>query len=137
MLDERAEAIRALVEQWMNHARSELSVAHMSDDERISPEILAFHAQQAVEKAFKAILVRDQIEFPRTHVIAILINLCRSAGYEIPEAVGDAVVLTRYAVATRYPGQQEPVSREEAREAALLASQVLDWVEQQLDAQEE
>ena len=32
--------------------------------------------------------------------------------------------LTRYAVTTRYPGDEEPVSHEEAKEAATLAAQV-------------
>jgi HEPN domain-containing protein len=70
----------------------------MADDERILPEILAFHAQQAAEKAFKALLIHDQVEFPRTHVIALLVNLCGQAGYQVPEKLLDALVLTRYAV---------------------------------------
>jgi HEPN domain-containing protein len=34
--------------------------------------------------------------------------------------------------ATRYPGEEEPVTRQEAREAAELATRVLVWVETQL-----
>jgi predicted nucleotidyltransferase len=33
-------------------------------------EIVAFHCQQAVEKFLKALLVRRQIEFPKTHDIS-------------------------------------------------------------------
>ena len=55
---ERQEAIRLLVEEWMYHARSDLVVARLVDDEKISPEILTFHAQQAAEKALKALLVQ-------------------------------------------------------------------------------
>jgi HEPN domain-containing protein len=44
-----------------------------------------------------------------------------------------AITLTRYAVATRYPGEEEPVSRQEAREAAGLAARVLAWVEAQIE----
>ena len=32
-----------------------------------------------------------------------------------------------------YPSEDEPVSRQEAREAAQLAAQVLAWVEMQLE----
>jgi len=39
----------------------------------------------------------------------------------------DATSLTRYAVATRYPGEEDPVGRDEAREAATLAAQVFGW----------
>jgi HEPN domain-containing protein len=134
MQDNRAEAIKVLVAQWIGRARSDLILAQMADDERILPEILAFHAQQAAEKAFKALLIHDQIEFPRTHVIALLVNLCGQAGYQVPEKLLDALVLTRYAVATRYPSEEEPVTRDQAREAALTAANVLTWVETQIDA---
>jgi HEPN domain-containing protein len=105
----------------------------MTEDERIAAEILAFHAQQAVEKALKALLVQHQVEFPYTHAIGPLLNLCQAAGFEGTEALGDAAILTRYAVAASYPGEQDPVSRQEAREAASLATRVLTWVEAQLE----
>ena len=41
----------------------------------------------------------------------------------------EAVPLTRYAVTTRYPGEEDLVSRQEAREAAGLAARVLAWAE--------
>jgi HEPN domain-containing protein len=49
------------------------------------------------------------------------------------EALADAATLTRYAVATRYPGEEGPVSRQEAREAAGLAARVLAWVEVRIE----
>jgi HEPN domain-containing protein len=134
MQDNRAEAIKVLVVQWLSRARSDLTLAQMVDDQRILPEILAFHAQQAAEKAIKALLIHDQVEFPRTHVIALLLNLCELAGYQMPEKLLDALILTRYAVATRYPSEEDPVTREQAREAALTASNVLAWVETQIDS---
>jgi HEPN domain-containing protein len=133
MPNERQQAIRELVDEWMRHARSDLVLACMTENKRIAPEILAFHAQQAVEKALKALLVQHQIEFPYTHAIGPLLNLCRAAGFEGTEALGDTAILTRYAVATRYPGEEDPVSRQEAQEAADLATQVLTWVETQLE----
>lgn len=132
MQDDRTKAIHALVAQWLDLARSDLVLARMTEDERLLPEILAFHAQQAAEKALKALLIHDQIEFPRTHVIAVLLNLCGQAGHQIPEKLNEALVLTRYAVAARYPSEEEPVTRDEAREAALTATNVLTWVEAQI-----
>jgi len=133
MHDDRAEAIRTLVAQWLSWAQSDLILAQMTEDERLLPEILAFHAQQAAEKALKALLIHEQIEFPRTHVIAVLLNLCEQAGYKVPDNLLDALVLTLYAVATRYPSEEEPVTRDQAREAALTAATVLTWVEAQMD----
>jgi HEPN domain-containing protein len=134
MPGDRAEAIRTLVGQWLGWARSDLALAQMTDDQRILPEILAFHAQQAAEKAFKALLIHHQVEFPRTHVIALLLNLCERAGYQAPEKLLDALDLTHYAVAARYPSEEDPVTRDQAREAALTAANVLTWVEAQIDS---
>ena len=133
MPGEREEAIRELVAEWMRRARSDLVVARLTEDERIAPEILAFHAQQAADKALKALLVQRQVEFPHTHVIALLVNLCQRAGFQGTEALAEAVPLTRYAVTTRYPGEEELVSRQEAREAAELAARVLAWAEAQIE----
>lgn len=136
MLDEREEAIQELVAEWMRRARSDLTLAGMTENERIAPEILAFHAQQAAEKALKSLLIQRQVEFPRIHVIGVLLHLCQAAGYEGTEVLADTVTLTRYAVATRYPGEEEPVSRQEAREATELAARVLAWVEAQIEGDE-
>jgi HEPN domain-containing protein len=38
--------------------------------------------------------------------------------------------------AARYPGEEEPVTRQEAREAAELATRVLVWVETQLEKEQ-
>jgi HEPN domain-containing protein len=133
MPDERQEAIRELVVEWVRRARADLALARLTEDERIAPELLAFHAQQAAEKALKALLVQRQIEFPHTHAIGPLLNLCQAAGFEGVESLAGVASLTRYAVATRYPGEEEPVSRQEAREAAELAARALAWVERQIE----
>ena len=117
---DQEKAIGELVADWLGRARADLAVAQLTDDQRIAPEILAFHAQQAAEKALKALLVQRQVEFPHTHVIGLLLNLCRTAGYEDNETLTEAVGLTRYAVATRYPGAEEPVGRQEAGEGRRI-----------------
>ena len=82
MPDDQQQAIRELVEEWMRHADSDLTNAKMVDNEEIAPEIIAFHAQQAVEKALKALLIQRQIDFPRTHIIGVLLSLCSENGYQ-------------------------------------------------------
>lgn len=133
MPGERDEAIQELVAEWLRWARADLAVACMVEDDRIASEILVFHAQQAAEKAIKALLIQRQSEFPHTHVIGLLLNLCQAVGYEDIEDLTEAATLTRYAVATRYPGAEAMVSRQEAEEAAALAAKVLNWVEARLD----
>jgi HEPN domain-containing protein len=66
-----------------------------------------FDAQQAAEKALKAILVQRQVAFPKTHALADLLTLVAKAGIELPADVADATLLTPYAVEARYPGLWE------------------------------
>ncbi len=134
MPDERDEVIHKLVAEWLRWARADMTVATLTDDERIAPEIVAFHAQQAAEKVLKALLVQRQIDFPRTHSIGALLALCEEAGFVGARELADAGSLTRYAVASRYPGEEEPVSRQEAKEAATLAAQVFVWGFTQIQA---
>ena len=126
MSAEQDEAVHTLVADRLRWAQADMTVALLMDDERIAPEIVAFHAQQATEKVERCSVPR-QVDFPRTHSIGALLAMCEQAGYIDAQDLIDASSLTRYAVTTRYPGDEEPVSREEAREAATLAAQVFVW----------
>ena len=54
---------------------------------RATPDILledlCFDAQQAAEKAIKAVLVHRGIRFPKTHAIAELLSLAAENGVEV------------------------------------------------------
>ena len=54
---EHDEVVHNLVADWLRWARADMTVVSLTDDERIAPEIVAFHAQQAAEKVLKALLV--------------------------------------------------------------------------------
>jgi HEPN domain-containing protein len=110
-----------------------MTIARLVKNDKIAPEIIAFHAQQAVEKALKALLIQHQVKFPRTHIIGVLLVLCKESGYRIEENLEEAATLSRYAVASRYPGETESISRQEAKLAADLANQVLSWAESQIE----
>ena len=86
-------------------------------------ETLCFHAQQAVEKSLKALLISHSRSFPRTHNISILLDLTPSE-VEIPDFVKRSAILTDYSVESRYPGDFEPVSKEEYEEAINIAENV-------------
>ena len=92
-------------------------------------EDLCFEAEQAVEKAVKAVLRFRGIDFPRTHDIGELLALLDRSGQKIPQYFWKADSLTAYAVETRYPGPAEPVTRNEHRRAVALAEKVVKWAE--------
>jgi len=68
-------ARRELVLQWLDKAAADFDAAEQlcAQGDRFR-EIIAFLCQQAVEKYLKAFLVRHQIEFPKTHDIAKLLD---------------------------------------------------------------
>ncbi|GFP24321.1 hypothetical protein HKBW3S09_01788, partial [Candidatus Hakubella thermalkaliphila] len=90
-------------------------------------EDLCFDAQQCVEKSLKSLLVSLDVEFPWKHDIDVLFGLISKSGIKIPDDLKSAVILTRYAVHTRYPGLAEPVSEEDYQEALALAGKVFNW----------
>ena len=61
-----------------------------------------FHAQQAVEKALKALLCLRDIDFPRTHDLENLLALLSQVGASPDLSSADARALTPYAVSFRY-----------------------------------
>lgn len=115
--------------EWLNRAKSNLLQAQ-ARQEGVYLEDLCFNAQQAAEKAIKAVLIHLNVEYPYIHDLAALLTLVGRAGLGVPEAVKEAARLTRYAVTTRYPGVAEPVTEEENTQAVAIAREVLQWAEE-------
>ena len=120
--------------EWLNRAQSNLMLAQ-AQGENVYLEDLCFNTQQAVEKSIKALLIQHKIEFPYVHDIAELLTLLEQNGQEIPQHIKQAERLTRFAVATRYPGIAPLVTQEEYIEALNLAEEVVLWVEDLLSGQ--
>ena len=121
---------REIILNWLKRARSNLERAKMGKvTQGILYEDLCFDAQQAVEKSLKAILIKLNQPFPKTHSIGILLKLIEEAGVEIPENINQAKQLTAYAVDARYPGDYEPVKKEEYKEALKIAEDVFKWLD--------
>lgn len=112
-------------------AREDLASAEALDrEERVSDAPVGFHAQQAVEKALKAVIASRDEEFPFTHDIGLLMQLCQDAGFELPADLTEADRLTPYAAAIRYGlGDPGAVASQDALQWAALA---IEWADTQL-----
>ena len=95
-----------------------------------SYEGASFHAQQAVEKALKALLTRHQAEFQKTHDLRELLQLAEPAAPGVSAALAGVEVLIPHAVDTRYYLVNVP--REEAVGHVTMASAALDHVRSRL-----
>ena len=101
---------------WANRAEEDFELAR-SSLQRKKPFTASacFHAQQCAEKYMKALLISKGADFPKTHDLLMLSNLCSNAGIFLEINPKYLNTLTDYAVRTRYPGEEPTL--DEAREA--------------------
>jgi HEPN domain-containing protein len=113
----------------LNRARSNLERA-AARTPHCYLEDLCLDAQQAAEKAIKAVLLARRVKFPYVHDLDELLGLVRENGIEIPSTVGPAGLLSRYAFSTRYPGTAKAVTEQQHQEALAVAEAVVRWAEE-------
>ena len=72
-------------ELFLEKAASDLAAARLlAGDADQDDNVVGFHAQQAVEKALKAVVAVRSLEIPRSHDLGLLIRLLDSADHELP-----------------------------------------------------
>jgi HEPN domain-containing protein len=121
--DARLEDARA----WLARAELDLRAA---DLELGTPEAglwgdVAFHAQQAAEKALKAFLALHDEPFRKTHSIEEIGRACTAIDPGLGELVDAAAPLTEFAWKFRYPGDAGDPTREEAGRAVAVARKLV------------
>ena len=119
------EHVVAVAGEWMVKAENDLkNAANTLEMEEACPtDTVCFHAQQCTEKYLKAFLVSKGVDFPRSHDIETLVGLLPNE-IEVGLSPTEQRRLTTYATVTRYPGDYEPISLEEARQSVRLARRV-------------
>lgn len=124
------------VHQWLQYGDEDLSLAKhaLTLKSSVPYRLIAYHAQQCAEKHLKAFLVFRREDFPFTHNLARLVEIAEGLR-EWPERLRDAEELSPYAVTTRYPGEDEPVSEEEAQRAIAIAEQTRKIVREALSVE--
>jgi len=119
-------------QDWLARAKGDLAIARAPLPRGAFCEDLCFHAQQAAEKALKAVYRHYGWVFEYTHDLEELIAGLEGQGLAVPPEVKGAVALTGFAWESRYPGLGEPVTVEEYREALRLCECVVAWAESQI-----
>jgi HEPN domain-containing protein len=114
--------------EWLNRARSNLARAK-AKRKGVYLEDLCFDAQQAAEKAIKALLIKLDVNFPYVHDLADLLTSVEKVGQEVPELIRQAERLSKFAVFTRYPGIGPSIKEKEYRETLEIAARVVKWAE--------
>ncbi|MBV9962444.1 MAG: HEPN domain-containing protein [Parafilimonas sp.] len=116
-------------EKWFKKAENDLLVIknNLSANE-VPVDACCFHAQQAGEKYLKAYLVSKQINFPKTHDLQSLLNLCIEINSSFKEILEPAIKLSDYAIAPRYPDAFDDLTISDAKNAQRDAIEIKDFI---------
>ena len=114
-----------LTADWLKRASGDLRVAKQVV--AMGPQFFVFvlfHAQQTAEKSLKAFLVWNEIPFKYVHDIATLADLCLGKDPSLAEIAKEADSLTKYAVNSRYPGEDHDPDAQETKHGLKVAEKV-------------
>jgi HEPN domain-containing protein len=119
-------------ELFLAKAASDLAAARLlAEHDDQDDDVVGFHAQQAVEKALKAVVVVRSLEIPRSHDLGLLILLLDPAERELPVQVQEADWLNPWAVNLRY---DHPGAALDRRLAVRVADQAVSWARERVNA---
>ena len=121
--------MKKTTKEWLNSAESDLLlIKEISLNENLT-HLSAFHAQQAIEKSFKAVIEEFDLGFVKTHSLETLYNIVK----EIILLKGDTdmfIILDQLYIDARYPGEMGLLpngkpSVSEGKEFLNLAEKIL------------
>jgi HEPN domain-containing protein len=118
--------------EWLSRARSNLALARKTAP-GVYLEDLCFEAQQAAEKAIKAIFIHRGETFPYIHNLEDLLQRLQRNGVKVPKYVRKAHDLTPFASKPRYPGAAKPVTPRKYRHLVRIAEAVFRWATRQIE----
>jgi HEPN domain-containing protein len=122
---------RRWVRHWWRYALEDLRVGEQQSRDAGGARWACLAAQQAAEKAIKAVLVAADVDFPRTHDLERLLALL-PRGTRLQAAELDLAGLSGWSVAGRYPGNLPDATFEDAEEAVAVAATIVELAREDL-----
>lgn len=119
---------------WLGLARDDLAACQSLIRDKLY-HYACFHAQQAAEKALKALILRDNRTVPRLHKLETLLKQTDRSAPSLRPLLSDCKILDQYYLPARYPdafsipARMHVLSREDARDALHRAGKVLRKIE--------
>jgi HEPN domain-containing protein len=120
--------------EWFSFALGDLRAARAGPNATMRPRIVAFHAQQAAEKALKAALVIEGIRPPATHDLEELRRKLPGT-WKVRRTPADLSRLGDYGVDAKYPDNAIQVRPADAAVAVRQAIAVVRHVREELERQ--
>lgn len=119
--------VRAQVDAWLRKADGDLrNTALVLPAEDAPLDTVAFHAQQAGEKALEALLTARQTPFPKIHDLEELAGMLpRSVRAKLGVADDDLAMSSQLGVGPRDPGFDDDLGRSVATHAADVGRELV------------
>lgn len=117
----------ARYKDWFDKAERDLKSAHVLKENNCGNDVVAFHCQQAIEKAFKGYILYVSSQLIEGHS---LLFLCKSASnffHGFKNMMKDCAFVNQYYIETRYPADiQLVVTDEEVQDCIEIAKKIYD-----------
>ena len=122
--------INDITREWLTYAISDLAAANSLQGDRKQYRNVAYHCQQAAEKALKGYLTHNNIKFDRTHDLIILISECAliDISFNGARLINHCINLNPFSVNIRYPGSVIKADYASVRKCLNSAARILDFV---------
>ena len=96
--------MKASTRQWLEFAQTDLRSCENNLNDEFVTNVVAFHSQQAVEKAFKALIEEKGIRMSRIHNLTRLYALTESFLISTIDEI-ELEMLDNVYTSSRYPGE--------------------------------
>lgn len=116
------------VNDWLEKGGDDLSSAEVLLKERVSPNPVCFHAQQAAEKYLKGFLAHHEKHVRKVHDLDVLLDPCVQTDPSFEELKAEVAFLNQFYVETRYPGDFPQFTFSDARKALESAKKIKEFV---------
>ena len=114
---------------WLDKAKADLSAAKILFEHKGHNSIVCFHCQQAIEKALKSFILKNNLQLIEGHS---LVYLCKkSAGIDIKmkQYIKDCAFVNQFYLETRYPADVPlKVDDSDAQDCIDIAQSILEEV---------
>lgn len=95
--------MKSITNDWLQSAEGDLQLIKSIINQEELTHLSAFHAQQAIEKTFKAIIEEHELGFLKTHSLETLYNKVKSFITIVDFDM--LIVLDQLYIDARYPGE--------------------------------
>lgn len=129
--------MRETTREWLSRAKDDLDVISEIKDKQHLTNMVAFHAQQAIEKSLKAIIDEFDLGFVKTHQIERLLEIVKEQmdaeiDHRIVQILDSLYIESRYPVDIGLLPDGKPTT-EDAQKFIEFAVLIYDCVKRKLE----